>query len=129
MDPIGNMLTQIKNAGAVGKASVCLPYSNHKMLVLEKMSQSGFVGKVEKKGKIKPKIEVEVLYKEDSKDPLINDSSRVSKLSRRIYKGYRDIRPIKRGHGLLIVSTPKGVMTGEEARKEKVGGELICSIW
>lgn len=128
MDSIANMLTSIKNAGGAKKESVSIPYSSIKFVIAEKLKQRGFVGNVEKKGKTKPTISIEVLYDENGR-PRITDVDRLSKLSRRLYKGYREIRPVRRGHGVLLVSTPKGVLTGEEAVKEKVGGEVLCTIW
>lgn len=122
------MLISIKNAGSAKKESVSVPYSNHTFVIAEKLKQKGFVGNVEKKGKTKPAISIEVLYDENGR-PRITDVDRLSKLSRRVYRGYREIKPVRRGHGVLLVSTPKGVLTGEEAIKEKVGGEVLCTIW
>jgi len=127
-DSLGDMIVRIKNAGRAKKSHALIPYSGLNMTVAEKLSERGFVGAVEKKGKTHPQISVEILYT-DAGAPKIEDASRVSKLSRRIYKGYREIKPVRRGHGVLIVSTPQGVMTGEEARKAKVGGEVLCSMW
>ncbi|PIR38584.1 MAG: 30S ribosomal protein S8 [Candidatus Zambryskibacteria bacterium CG10_big_fil_rev_8_21_14_0_10_42_12] len=128
MDSIADFITRIKNAGNAKKDSVSISFSNIKFVIAEKLSERGFVGKVEKKGKVKPSISVEVLYDENGK-PRITDVDRISKLSRRTYKGYRDIKPVRRGHGMVLVSTPKGVLTGEEAIKEKVGGEVLCTVW
>lgn len=128
MDAIANMITQIKNAGNARKDSVSIPYSALRMSIVEKMKDRGFVGQVEKKGKERPMIEVAVLYDERGL-PKVSDVFRVSKLSKRVYKGYKDIRPVRRGHGLLIMSTPKGILSGEEAVKEKVGGEVLCTMW
>jgi len=104
-DPIGDMITRIKNAGGARKASTCFPYSNLKMVIAEKLREKGFIGEVVKRGKVKPQIEVEILY-DEVKKPVINNINRMSKLSRRLYRGYKDIKPIRRGHGVLIVSTP-----------------------
>lgn len=130
-DSIGDFIIQIKNAGNAGLESVSVPYSEFKFSVAEKLKEKDFVKSVSKKGKkIKKFLEVELLYKDVNKrKPRINDVVRVSKPSKRIYKKTDEIFPIKYGKGALILSTPEGVLTGEEARKKKVGGEALFKIW
>lgn len=130
-DSIGDFIIQIKNAGNAGLESVCVPYSEFKFSIAEKLKEKDFVKSVSKKGKkIKRFLEVELLYKDVNKrKPRINDVVRVSKPSKRIYKKTDEIFPIKYGKGALILSTPEGVLTGEEARKKKVGGEALFKIW
>ena len=128
-DPISELIIGIKNAGKAGKDSVKFPYSNFKMAVAEVLQKEKYVKSVSKIGKIPKRIlEVEIAYKEKN-IPKIKDVSRVSKLSKRIYNGAKKIKSVKRGYGEAIISTSKGVMTDKEARKAKVGGEVLFKIW
>ena len=128
-DPIGDFIIRLKNASAVGKESVTLPHSKIKMSVAETLSKEGFVGAVEKSGKkVRKTIQVSLLYK-DNGSPRILDVKRLSKPSRRVYKGVDEIHPVRYGKGLLVLSTPKGVMSGRDARKEGVGGEALFEIY
>ncbi len=128
-DPIAAMITQIHNAGQVRKESVVLPYSKLKVAILDVLAKAGFVKSVAKKGKkIIKYIEVVLAYEEDG-SPKIRGVKRVSKSSKRVYIKANDIRPVKNGYGIMVISTPKGVMSDEMARKEKVGGEALCTLW
>jgi small subunit ribosomal protein S8 len=128
-DPIADFIIQLKNAGAVGKAHVSVPYSNLKMAVAEKLQNAGYVTGVERKGKKNHKvIEVTLRYEKDGSHA-IHDVKRISKPGRRMYQGVRNITPVRYGTGVLLLSTPKGVMTDVEARKEKVGGEALFEIY
>jgi len=123
-DPISDFIIQIKNAGRVGHKSVILPYSKIKHEIGSKLEQIGLVKSVTKKGKkIKKNLEIELLYLDGISK--ISDVKRISRPGRRIYKGSKDI---KTGFLTVILSTPKGILTGEEAKKEKVGGEILFSI-
>ncbi len=127
-DKIADMLIRIKNAGAVGKESTIIPHSNLRLSVAQALLKRGYITSISKKGKkTKKVIEIGIAYKGD--EPKIKGAERVSKLSRRVYYGFRDIRPVKNGFGLLMLSTPKGILSGEEARKENVGGEALFKIW
>lgn len=127
-DPIADFITQLKNAGAVGKREVSLPFSQFKMAVAEKLKQSGYVTSVDKKGKkVKKTLEVALKYV-DGKHA-IADVKRISKPGRRMYRSVSEIHPVRYGRGILILSTPNGVKTDAEARKEKVGGEALFEIW
>ena len=130
-DQIGDFIIQLKNAGNVGLDSICVPYSEFKFNVAEKLKEKDYVKSVSKKGKkIKKFLEVDLQYKDTNKrKPRISDVARVSKPTRRIYKKTDEIFPIKYGKGSLILSTPEGILTGEEARKKKVGGEALFKIW
>src|SRR3954471_21406905 len=122
-DSIGDLINRLKNAGAVKKASVSMPFSTFKLAVAEKLKDAGYVQAVEKKGKkVRKTLDVVLKYDESGK-PKITGIKRVSKPGRRMYKSVREIRPVRYGHGSLLLSTPRGVMTDQEARKEKVGGE------
>lgn len=128
-DPIGDLINQIKNAGAVKKATVSIPFSNFKLSIAEKLKAEGWVKGVEKKGKkVKKTIDIAIKYNEDGK-AFVQGVKRVSKPGRRIYRGFEDVIPVKYGFGALILSTPKGIKTDKEAKKEKVGGEALFQIW
>jgi small subunit ribosomal protein S8 len=128
-DPISDLIIRIQNASRAGKESVLVLDSNVAFAILEKLASRGYVKKPVRKMKDGAKvIEVELVYKAD-KSPRISGVSRYSKLSKRLYKGFRDIHSIKQGFGSMIVSTPKGILADDEARKEKVGGEILFSIW
>lgn len=128
-DPIADLINQIKNAGAVKKATVSIPFSNFKLSIAEKLKEVGFVKAVEKKGKkVKKTLDITIKYNDDGK-AFIQGVKRVSKPGRRIYRGFEDIIPVKYGFGSLILSTPKGIKTDKEAKKEKVGGEALFQIW
>lgn len=128
-DPIGDLINQIKNAGAVKKATVSVPFSNFKLAIAEKLKTEGWVKAVEKKGKkVKKTLDITIKYNEDGK-AFIQGVKRVSKPGRRIYRGFEDVIPVKYGFGALILSTPKGIKTDKEAKKEKVGGEALFQIW
>lgn len=129
MDPIANMLVQIKNAGMAGLPSTTIPYSNIKFEIASLLKKEGLLSSVEQKGKkIKKSIEVGVLYSKD-KAPRISNIKRVSKPSCRVYLGVKEIRPVLQGHGIMVLSTPKGILTEKEARKEHVGGEVLFKIY
>ena len=127
MDTLANMLIGIKNAGLVRKASVVIPHSKMKESVLELLKKEGYVKTYHVQIGVKPTIEVVIEYK--GKLPRISGVARVSKNSKRVYKGVKDITPVKYGHGTAVFSTPKGIMTDKEARKEMVGGEVLFTIW
>jgi small subunit ribosomal protein S8 len=123
-----NMLIQLKNAQAVKKESVKISYSKIKEKVLEILKDNNYIESFEKKGRAAKKI-LEARLKYEGNLGAINGIKLMSKPSRRIYVGYEDIRMVKHGYGLLVLSTPKGILTGREARKMKVGGETMFKIW
>jgi small subunit ribosomal protein S8 len=127
MDTLANMLVSIKNAGLVRKASVTIPHSKMKESVLELLKKEGYIKTYHVTAGVKPTVEIVIEYK--GKLPRISGVTRVSKNSKRVYKGVKDITPVKYGHGLAVFSTPKGIMTDKEARKEMVGGEVLFTIW
>jgi small subunit ribosomal protein S8 len=127
-DPIADMIIRMKNAGDARKDTTSFPYSKIKHDICELLKKEGFVGTCTKKGKkTTTSIEVEILYPGD--EPRITGVRKISKPSRRIYQGSKDIRRVKNGFGMLVLTTPKGIMTGDEARKEKIGGEALFEIW
>lgn len=128
-DPIGDFIIQLKNASAVRKERVVVGYSQMLFSIAEKLKSRGFVKSVEKKGRKGVKLlEVELMYKPDGKGA-IEDVKRLSKPGRRLYGKSKEIQAVRGGRGVLVVSTPSGVMTGEEAREAKVGGELLFTAW
>lgn len=135
MDPIADLLVQIRNAGQAGKDSVTLPHSNIKMSILEVLKKEGYVLGATQKGKEGgvQKIEVGISYLPEEKGkrrtPRIKGAERISKLSKRLYYGVGDIKPVRFGKGLLVLSTPQGIMSGKEAQKANVGGEALFKIW
>ncbi|MBN2197820.1 30S ribosomal protein S8 [Candidatus Wolfebacteria bacterium] len=123
-----DLLIKIKNAQAVNKENVKFPYSKINESILELLKKNNYIKNVEKKGKgVKRILDIKLGY--ENKEGLIKDIKLISKPSRRLYIGYKDIRPVKHGYGLLVLSTPKGIMTNKEARKAKVGGEMLFQIW
>ena len=128
MDPITDMLNRIRNAQAVLKERVDIPFSNFKYEIAKILEKHDFIEKAEKKGK-KTKRIIEIELKYSDKIPAISGLKRISKPGQRIYKNFRELRPVKSGYGIMIISTSKGLMTNRKARKEKLGGEIICQIW
>ena len=129
MDTIANMLTIIRNGQAVRKDLVRIPYSKVKFNLAKLLEKEGFLGSVETKGGNHKLIIVAQLKYGEGGGSHINSLKRVSKPGQRLYVSYKNLRPIKEGYGRAIISTPRGLLTGESAKKEKVGGEYICEIW
>jgi small subunit ribosomal protein S8 len=127
MDQIANMLIAIKNAGFVKKATVVIPSSKMKVAILELLKQEGYVKTFHVTEGVKPTVEIVLEYKKDT--PRVQGVTRVSKQSKRVYTGVKEITPVKYGHGMAVLSTPKGILSDKQARKELVGGELLFTIW
>ncbi|MDO8552352.1 MAG: 30S ribosomal protein S8 [bacterium] len=128
-DTIGDFIIRLKNAGAVKKETVSVPFSSLKLAVAEKLRDAGYVKSIDKKGKKVRKTLDIVLKYDDGGMHVIHGVKRISKPGRRMYKSVSEIMPVRYGHGALILSTPKGILTGKEARKENVGGEALFEIW
>jgi len=129
VDPIADMLVRIRNAGLARQDSTTVPYSKLKFEIANVLLSESYIKSFSVKGKkVRKHLEVEIAYRE-SGEPRIEGGERISKLSRRVYAGAKDIRPIKQGTGTLILSTPKGILTGKDARKQGVGGEVLFSIY
>lgn len=129
---IANMLTQLKNAQMRGRTEVDLPYSKMDFAVLEILKSKGFIAELDKKKKKAKKVELPYIWaKLQYKDGVgaINGLKLVSKSSRRMYAGKSELKPVKSGYGMAIISTSKGVMAGEDARKAGLGGEVLFEIW
>lgn len=128
-DPVADLLTRIRNASASRHRRVVIPSSNVKVAIAKILTQEGFVaGYTVTDDKPQANLVIGLKYTGKAK-PVITDLDRVSKPGRRVYMGYRDIPWVRSGLGISIISTPKGVMTGRQARKEQVGGELLCNVW
>ena len=127
-DPIGDMIARVKNAQNRNHKKVELPSSNFKVKIADILKNEGFIKdfKVEDENK-KPKLSLELKY--HSGNPVISNFERVSKPGRRIFSSADGLPKINNGLGIAIVSTPKGVMTDIDARKQRVGGEIICKVF
>ena len=125
-DPIADFLVRLQNASRVGHATVRAPYSMMKEAVAKILEKEGYLAGVGKHKKDEP-LEVSLAY--TNKRPAISGFKRISKPSRRMYVGVRELHPVKRGFGLLVLSTPAGVMSGKEAKQKRLGGEALFEIW
>ena len=123
-----NLLTIIKNAQAVKKESVKTPYTAMDFAIAELLAQHKFVEAAYKKGRL-PKRIIDVKLKYQDGKGAIEGIRLISKPSRKLYAGYRDLKPVRHGYGMAVLSTPKGVMDGKSARKQKLGGQLLFEIW
>lgn len=128
-DPIADMLTRIRNAQLARHAQVVLPGSKVKQAIANILSELGYVGEVRwiDEGP-QGKIEIDMKYDRDDA-PMIRNLKRVSKPSRRVYVGAKEIEPVLNGLGVAILSTSKGVITDRDARAANVGGELLCTVY
>ena len=128
-DAIAEMLIGIKNASMVGKPHAFVSVSKFKKQILLMLKKLGYITDFEEIGDgVKKQFKISVAYDASGK-PVLNDVRRVSKLSKRVYYGYRKIMPVKYGHGHMILSTPEGIMTEREARSKKIGGEALFIIY
>jgi small subunit ribosomal protein S8 len=129
-DPIADMLTRIRNGVAARHDSVRIPASKMKISIARVLKDEGFIRdySVQDDGKPQPDLKVDLGYTA-SRQPVLNGLQRVSKPGLRVYVQRREIPRVYGGLGIAIISTPKGIMTGQEARRQEVGGELLCYIW
>ncbi len=128
IDPITDMLNQIRNGQAVQKTEISVPFSKLKQNIVDILAEEGMVGAV-KKGLKKDTKSLKINLKYKDSLPVIGGLKRISKPGQKIYVGYSDMRAVRGGKGFSIISTPKGLMTNKKARQEKVGGEVLCEIW
>jgi small subunit ribosomal protein S8 len=132
MDPIADMLTRIRNAQAVNKERASIPFSKAKFRIATILNKGGYVGEVERTKRKTGRSEheyLDVALKYDNGVGAISGMRLVSRPSRRLYTGAKDIKPVRSGFGFAVLSTPKGIMNSKEARKENVGGEIMFEIW
>ncbi len=127
-DPIADMIIRIKNAQAVNKVSVDVPYSNVKHRIAEVLVSGGYVGKIEKRySKTRKILRIELKY--DKGKSFIRQFKRISKPGKRMYVPVKEIKLSAKGGGMIIISTSKGIMPAREAKRQKQGGELIAEVW
>ncbi len=128
MDKISNLLISLKNGGNAGKDVAVMPYSKNLAAIAKALFDAGYIAsykKITKQGH--DALELGIAYTQGA--PRIHDVKRISKPSRRLYAGVHEIRSVKNGHGILVLSTPKGILTGDQAKSEHVGGEALFEIW
>lgn len=133
-DPIADMLTRIRNAMMAGHADVAMPSSNIKKEIARILKEEGFiedytVNEGEKASQTTLQIKIKYAGERRSRKPVITGIERVSRPGRRVYTRHDEIPWVLSGMGISILSTPKGVMTGQRARQEGVGGEILCKVW
>ena len=128
VDPIADMLTRIRNAQRVEKSSTEVPFSKLKLGIAKVLSKEGFLKEAEQRGRKGRKV-LEITLQYEGKIPMIAGLKKVSKPGQRIYVSSQELLKAKREGGTLLVSTSKGIMTDREARKNHIGGEVICEIW
>src|SRR5438309_8060182 len=126
-DPIADMLTRIRNGYLAGLSSVSVPHSRIKRELAELLSHEGWVGKVGDKKDDDRSVTINLRYQ--SGLPVAEHIKRISRPGLRVYRKTSDLRPVRRGYGLVILSTSRGLMTGLEAKRSKMGGEVLVEIW
>lgn len=127
-DPIADLLTRIRNAIMAGKNEVRVPASKMKLTVAQQLKKAGYLSDVTTE-KGTPRDTIVITIAEAGANTTINEIVRLSKPGRRVYAGVTEIPRVKSGRGIVLVSTSQGVMTDNEARKAKLGGELICKVY
>lgn len=124
MDTIADMLTIIRNGYLAKKQTVSLPYSKFQLEIAKVLEKQNYIGNIQKKDNF---INIELLY--ENKKPKITSINKISKQGLRIYSKSKRLKSVKGGRGSLIISTPSGVMTAQDAKKKNLGGEIICEVW
>ena len=127
-DPVADLITRIRNAIAVGKTEIRVPTSKLKFAVADKLQKTNYLEKVELE-KAEPRSILHIVINNEGENTRINEISKVSTPGRRIYAGVAEIPKVKSGRGTVLVSTSKGIMTGQEAVKNKLGGEILVKVW
>ena len=127
-DPLADLITRIRNAIMVGKTEIRVPTSKLKYAVAEKLQKIHYLEKVEVE-EAQPRGTLHIVINNEGENARINEISKVSKPGRRIYAGANEIPKVKSGRGTVLVSTSKGIMTGQEAVKNKLGGEILVKVW
>ena len=129
-DPIADLLTRMRNAGMAKHESVDVPWSRLKESIVKVLVDEGYVRQLRRvpvEGQVQDTLRIYLKYDRDQR-PVMSQLKRVSRPGRRVYLGYKDIQPLRRGLGTHVLSTPRGIVVDREAVKAKVGGELLCSI-
>lgn len=127
-DQIADLLTRIRNAIMVGKNEILVPTSKLKVQVVEVLKNNGYIANYEVLDD-KPRGILKITINEAGLQAKINEISKVSKPGRRVYSAAEDLPTVKSGRGMVIVSTSKGLMTGREAKKNRLGGEILVKVW
>ncbi len=132
-DPLADMFNRINNAQAVSHLTADIPFSKLKYEIAKILEKDKFIDKIEKpraKANVKGAGKIfKIFLQYKDKIPAISKIKTISKSSQRVYLKADEIKPIRGGLGIVIISTSKGLMTGQEARKQKLGGEVICEVW
>jgi len=129
MDPLANFFSQIKNAQMVNRETLKVPYTKLKLAVAELLVKTGYLESIEKQGREVSRRMLVVKLKQNQGRFVISGIKKISKLGQRVYLPHKKIWPVKSSYGLAIISTSKGLMTNQEARKQGLGGEVICEVW
>ena len=127
-DQIADLITRIRNAIMVSKNEISVPASKLKLAVLEGLKLTNFIADyniIE----ATPRNSIHVVINENNEAPRINEITKVSKPGRRVYAGVNELPKVKSGRGIILISTSKGVMTGDEAKKARLGGEILVKVW
>ena len=127
-DQIADLITRIRNAIMVSKNEISVPASKLKLAVLEGLKRTNFIADyniIE----ATPRNSIHVVINENNEAPRINEITKVSKSGRRVYAGVNELPKVKSGRGIILISTSKGVMTGDEAKKARLGGEILVKVW
>lgn len=127
-DPVADLLTRIRNAIAVGKTEIRVPTSKLKFAVADKLQKINYLEKVEIE-EAQPRGVLHIVINNEGETARINEVSKVSTPGRRVYAGVSEIPKVKSGRGTVLISTSKGIMTGQEAVKNKLGGEILVRVW
>jgi len=128
LDTIADMLTRIRNASAVKKAEVLVPYSKINFNIAKILEKEKYVGKAEVSEEGLKQIKINLIY-DASRKPAIQNIKRVSRIGQRIYVGKDAIPSVLNGYGIAIISTSKGVLSNKEAKKTGIGGEVLCEVY
>jgi small subunit ribosomal protein S8 len=129
-DTISDMLTRIRNACAVRHRTVAVPNTKMTRSITEVLKSEGFVGDVEETGEgVKKNLVISLKYKDRNRQPIIRTIRRVSKPGLRVYSNRKELPRVLGGIGIAIISTSRGIMTDREARKQGIGGEVLCYVW
>lgn len=123
-----DLLTQIKNAQQAKKEFLKVPFSTYDMAIADLLAANGYVEHAVKKGRL-PKRIIEIRIKYKNGRGMIQTVKLISKPSRRLYAGYRELARVRHGYGIGVISTPQGIMTTREAKQKKVGGEILFEVW
>ncbi len=128
-DPISDMLTRIRNAGIARQNQTTCPFSKQKLAIAKVLEEAGFIDDVLAESHEGRPVLVMAIRYDDQAKPLIDGIRRVSKPGRRVYVGAREIWKVRNGLGISVISTSKGILSGEGAREASIGGEVVCEVW